>query len=160
MADRIVLMNEGRVLQVGRPMELYDDPASTYVATFMGSPAMNLLPARVLRSLDGGCVLDMDGTEVSVPMGLREGTAVMLGIRPEQIVIGHGSGEAATAIAVGVVQIEELGGETILHTLAKDKRIIVKTGAHAGVREKDVLSLRLPPSAIRLFDQDKGLRLA
>jgi ABC-type sugar transport system ATPase subunit len=118
LADRIVVMNEGRVMQVGTPLALYRSPANTFVASFIGNPPMNLLPcmidadARVLTFGDGQ-YLHWHG----LPAGIRGATT--LGIRPEHVSIHHEAGEQRLAVTVYVVQA--LGGEVLIVTaLASD----------------------------------------
>ncbi|MEY9559024.1 ABC transporter ATP-binding protein [Sinorhizobium fredii] len=107
MADRIVVMRGGNVEQIGKPLELYDRPANTFVATFIGSPAMNLFEGSIA---DGGFVT-RDGVFLPMPGGYRGAAAAIYGIRPEHLAIAE-SGVPAT-----VVVVEPTGSET--HVLVK-----------------------------------------
>ncbi|PDT50230.1 sugar ABC transporter ATP-binding protein [Sinorhizobium fredii] len=107
MADRIVVMRGGNVEQIGKPLELYDRPANTFVATFIGSPAMNLFEGSIA---DGGFVT-RDGVFLPMPDGYRGAAAAVYGIRPEHLAIAE-SGVPAT-----VVVVEPTGSET--HVLVK-----------------------------------------
>lgn len=112
MADQIVVLNEGRIEQVGPPIELYARPANLFVARFLGAPPMNLLTGRIAR-IGGlmGITLE-DGTHIPLPgrqVDLPDGAPVTFGVRPEHCEIGEGSLE----ITVGDTEI--LGSETIIH---------------------------------------------
>jgi multiple sugar transport system ATP-binding protein len=112
MADQIVVLNEGRIEQVGPPIELYARPANLFVARFLGAPPMNLLTGRIAR-IGGlmGITLE-DGTHIPLPgrqVDLPDGAPVTFGVRPEHCEIGQGSLE----ITVGDTEI--LGSETIIH---------------------------------------------
>lgn len=124
MADRVVVMNGGRVEQAGRPQDLYARPASRFVAGFMGSPAMNFLPARLVGGPDGPLVRLADGTAFPVPPAvaarLEAGPDkdVVFGIRPEAIGTAvERQGVAQVSAAVDLV--EPLGATTMIYfTLA------------------------------------------
>ena len=118
MADKIVVLQAGRVEQVGSPLELYHHPANLFVAGFIGSPRMNLMEAKVVEA-------DATGTSVSLPSGpassvpveggtARIGDTVTLGIRPEGLRI-----DPAGPIAATVALVERLGGLTLLHVNAR-----------------------------------------
>ena len=121
LASRIVVLNAGRVEQVGTPLDLYNRPDNLFVAGFIGSPRMNLLPATVAA---GGRVRIGAATDVAVPeaAGLPEGAAVTLGVRPEHLAIAPG--EAGTGdgvqdgLAATIELAERLGGETFLYAAA------------------------------------------
>src|SRR5688500_15138759 len=106
MADKIVVMHDGRVEQVGAPLELYDRPANRFVAGFIGSPAMNFLPAKA----DGTSISFSSGVDFSLPSkaGVQPGQELVVGIRPEHLEI------AADGFEAEVVVIEPTGSETQL----------------------------------------------
>lgn len=112
MADQIVVLNEGRIEQVGPPIELYARPANLFVARFLGAPPMNLLAGRIARIGDMMGVSLEDGTHISLPgrqVDLSDGAPVTFGIRPEHCEIGEGS------LQIVVGDTEVLGSETIIH---------------------------------------------
>jgi len=112
MADQIVVLNEGRIEQVGPPIELYARPANLFVARFLGAPPMNLLAGRIARSGDMMGVSLEDGTHIPLPgrqVDLPDGAPVTFGIRPEHCEIGEGS------LQIVVGDTEVLGSETIIH---------------------------------------------
>ncbi len=107
MADRIVVMRGGKVEQIGGPLELYDQPANTFVATFIGSPAMNLFEGRIV---DGSFVTN-GGVALPLPTDGKGGTAGIYGVRPEHLTI------AETGVPATVIVVEPTGSET--HVLVK-----------------------------------------
>jgi multiple sugar transport system ATP-binding protein len=156
MADRIVVLRDGHIEQIGSPIELYDSPANVFVAEFIGSPAMNLLPARL--AVDGArkaAVIDGSARlELPAQLSGTEGQAILVGIRPEHFKIGNGSGGLAAKVALveptgAQVQIvSEVGGRAV--TVLLNERILPDVGA----------DIRLVPNdAIHAFDAESGKRL-
>ncbi|MFQ5971260.1 MAG: ABC transporter ATP-binding protein [Alphaproteobacteria bacterium] len=118
LADRIVVMREGDIMQIGSPNEVYRRPMNTFVASFMGSPPMNLLPCRLdlgragLVFDDSDVTLDLDGIRQHLPASLADGAALYLGIRPEHLRI---SAHPAPATIPGkVFVVEPLGAEIMV----------------------------------------------
>ncbi len=159
MADRIVVMRDGHIAQIGAPLELYDRPANTFVASFIGSPAMNLLPGVIVDGA-GGAAVRIDGADLPVPPGpgVAAGRRVMLGIRPEHLDLTGPGGTAS--IAADVVVVEPTGSET---------HVVLRHGGHdmmAVFRERHAFrpghSVHLTPVAgkVHLFDAASGDRLA
>ncbi|NDV01201.1 ABC transporter ATP-binding protein [Pseudoroseicyclus tamaricis] len=117
MADRVVVMNEGRIEQAGPPMEIYRNPRTRFVAEFIGAPAVNLFDARLTGGSDDGLWIELaDGTRLSVPASRRAGCEsyagqpVVFGLRPEDIVIEAGDGPVAP-----VQMVETMGAETLAY---------------------------------------------
>ena len=158
MADKIVVLQAGRVEQVGSPLELYHHPANLFVAGFIGSPRMNLIPVHVM-AVDGG------GVEVALPSGerlrvaaeataVRPGDQVTLGVRPESM---HPAPDGP--IHGDVRLIERLGGLTLLHVAAAgDLGLTVQLDGNDATRAHQPIRLALDPAACHLFN-DKGLAL-
>ncbi|WP_182084969.1 sn-glycerol-3-phosphate ABC transporter ATP-binding protein UgpC [Aureimonas sp. ME7] len=148
LADRIVVVNGGRIEQVGAPMEIYSSPATTFVAGFIGAPKMNLLAGRLTSS----AVLLENGA--AIPLGIRpditEGETVTLGVRPEALLVvpdGPLSGR--------VTVVEHLGGETLTHIDIGDGHLVtVKTAEQAPAAIGDAVRLRADPARIHLFGAD------
>jgi multiple sugar transport system ATP-binding protein len=151
MADRIVVMQGGRIEQVGAPLELYDRPANTFVAGFIGSPAMNMLPGRVR----GGQALLEDGTMLPLPPGVvaGEGAEITYGVRPEHL----GLGESGLAGKVAVV--EPTGSEThvVLRVGARD--VVGMFRDRVSFRPGDSLTFAPDAEKVHLFDKVTGKRL-
>jgi len=146
MADTIVVLNGGRVEQIGTPLDLYHHPRTDFVADFIGAPAMNFLEV----SADGG-TLRYHTSAIALGRPAPAG-AVKLGIRPEHVGVaaaGRGTFDAA-------VQVKEtLGGESYLYAAAPGgERIVVRTGGEDPTRTGDVVGLVLPPERIHLFGAD------
>ena len=157
MADRIAAMHDGRVQQVGRPQELYDDPANLFVAGFIGSPAMNLFPVTLRDAGAGIAVHGGDGLLALVP---RAGVAppagrVLAGIRPERIgLVAAGAGLPAE------VQLQENTGlGVILHLRMGGQLLQVYTTERVRFALGATVGLRIEPADLLLFDADSGLRL-
>ena len=150
MADRIVVLNGGRVEQFGTPMELYHHPATKFVAGFIGQPNMNFLPARV-KGVDGaGVGVEVDGGPVlSLPIdggALKAGDRVEVGIRPEDLELGAGG------LPMQIRVLERLGGQTVTHGEIGGARACATLGGDAPVREGETVELMVPPNACHLFD--------
>lgn len=159
MADRIVVLNRGVVEQIGTPLELYHRPRNLFVARFMGSPAMNLLPARIhALTPDGMAQVQAGAVSVSIPTrhgGPEAGTAGTLGIRPEHILI-----DPQGAITGMVTISERLGAITLLHVRLTDgQMIVVQTGGDNTDRADTPIRLTLGEEHCHLFDAD-GMALA
>ena len=150
LADRLVVLNGGQIEQIGRPLEVYHSPASTFVASFIGSPAMNLVSVtREGTSLHiGGQVLDT-GLMASMP-GL-----VTVGIRAEDLRIAL-PGEPA--LTQKVDYIEELGAQRLVHGTVDGKKLTASLSPDIDIGE--TLSLTIDPARLHFFDAQTGKRLA
>ena len=151
LADRIAIMNEGELEQVGTPLEVYRQPATLFVAGFIGSPPMSLLPAEVV---DGG--LHAAGAlRLPAPDGLRRGQKVVAGVRPEgfRLVAPDEDG----ALASRVLSREALGDETIYVVEVGEQRLHVRMDPASPFREDDAVGIvfegESPPN---VFDPDSG----
>ncbi len=154
LADRIVVMNGGRIEQVGTPLELYHRPANLFVAGFIGSPAMNFLKGRV-NSVQGkqatvvlalGPVLD-----VSVSSSLKPGDEVTLGIRPEHILLSGEGRTGAHVLKASVVEL--LGSDTFIHVEEGEETLVIRDSSGRMARAGDTVAISLPTSACHLFDK-------
>jgi multiple sugar transport system ATP-binding protein len=159
MADRIVVMNAGRIEQVGRPLDLYDRPANLFVASFLGSPSMNFAEG-VLAAQNGKSVLKLaDGGEIalnSVPASAVVGAKVTLGIRPEHIETLAAAPDATLEVEV----VEPTGTETHLYGKIGGSTWCVTTRQRSSIEPGQRVTLRLPAEHIHLFDTESGRRLA
>ncbi|MFT6161045.1 MAG: ABC-type sugar transport system ATPase subunit [Myxococcota bacterium] len=144
LADRIVVLDKGRVQQVGSPRELFERPANVFVATFIGAPAMNLLPVQ-----GEGETCRLDGLEQALPVA-GEG-AFTLGLRPSDLFL-------ADAGIPGVVDvIESLGSEAMVHVTVGDHDVVVRAEEPVNVVSGDAVHLAL--STVHRFDATTGRRL-
>jgi multiple sugar transport system ATP-binding protein len=153
MADKIVVLQAGRVEQVGSPLELYHHPANLFVAGFIGSPRMNMLKVVVESVSQAGVTVRLEnGSMTTIPVspdGLQAGATLTLGLRPETLQYdpeGPISGE--------VTLVERLGGLTLLHLgNAENDDLIVQIEGTSPVEVRQHLRLSADPSACHLFDQ-------
>jgi multiple sugar transport system ATP-binding protein len=155
MADKIVVMREGRIEQVGRPMDLYARPANLFVATFLGSPEMNLLPARPAGS---GFDLGADGRVAAPGAAAAAAQDLTLGVRPHHIALRSPEGADVTA---AIVLVERTGAETVLTCeLPSARRICVVAPGMADGRAGDRVGLAFDPAGLHCFDTKTGQALA
>jgi alpha-glucoside transport system ATP-binding protein len=156
LADRIVVLSAGRVEQVGPPLELYERPANLFVARFIGSPAMNIIPAEITAAGAQTTVLLPDGKSVTVPITTNEsekGKKASFGVRPEDLTIAEGDdflfeGHAAIVEALGEVTLIYVEG------LTEDEPIIAKVPGILKVNKGDRLRFAADPSKLHLFNAD------
>ncbi|WP_440981660.1 ABC transporter ATP-binding protein [Shinella sumterensis] len=150
MADKIVVMNGGRVEQIGSPLELYDRPENLFVATFMGSPAMNILPAQVNEA--GIAVAGV----VALPgkLDVAVGTEISYGIRPDDIVIG---GEGAVPVEVQVV--EPTGAETHVTAKLAGVEITIVSKERLTFKPGEMLGVSLASPRSHVFETASGKRI-
>jgi len=161
LADRIVIMKDGHIVQTGTPLELFERPVDTFVATFIGSPPMNLVDGEI----DGGKVRFADGTTVPLAAGLKEisnGRKVRFGFRAEDLTpVGHGlaemSGAARLDLTIGLA--EPLGSETILLTELAGTEVQGKMFNPRPVKSGEVLPCLLAIDKCHLFDAETGKTL-
>ena len=154
LADRIVVMRAGRIEQIGRPLDLYNEPANLFVAGFIGAPRMNLLPCKVKLGAANDVALEgPGGFSVSIPANgaaLNPGDDATIGIRPHDMTIGMGSGGALEA---QVTLVEALGPETVAHTTTVDGQKVVAVLKGQQLDAVDgVVRLHFDPAAAHLFD--------
>ena len=153
MADRIVVLNAGQVEQIGTPLQLYHQPATRFVAGFLGAPAMNFLPVNV----DGDTVRLPGGGTLVVP-GARQG-ASDLGVRPERMrVVGTDAGDTAAQLHGSVSLVEPLGADTLVTVLCAGHKLVVRVGGDSLLRAGDEAHLALDADSVLLFDRATGRR--
>jgi sn-glycerol 3-phosphate transport system ATP-binding protein/multiple sugar transport system ATP-binding protein len=163
LADTLWVMNKGQVEQSGPPMEVYEKPKTRFVATFLGSPAMNLLDGKLAEE-DGALVAI--GDDITVPVDaarfgntLAPGRAVTIGVRPHDLVAHREGMTRVTEIVVDVV--EALGFETYVHGWARQAGPTIVVRLDSGhVRTGEKLPLAIDASKVHLFDAETGRALA
>jgi multiple sugar transport system ATP-binding protein len=150
LADRIVVLNAGRIEQQGSPLDLYLRPASLFVAGFLGSPTMNLLPAIA----DGGTLRLKTGETAAV--GLAGRGEVTVGVRPEHLALGEGPLRGTVSL------VEHLGNETLVHVDAgQPAPVVVRAGGLARIGVGERVGLAIDPAALHVFGPDgRALRNA
>ncbi|MEX2696000.1 ABC transporter ATP-binding protein [Rhizobium mongolense] len=156
MADHVVVMREGVIEQQGRPLDLYDTPANKFVAGFIGSPAMNFIPAIV--GADGASLtLDLGPLkhQLTISSKLEPGRKVTAGIRPEHIgITGQGQGTFDVPVAV----VETTGSSTFITAATGPELTIVETG-RGNARAGDTIGVIVDPQKLHLFDETSGVRI-
>ncbi len=156
LADRIVVLKDGRIEQVGTPMELYRTPANLFVARFIGSPAMNILPATVKATGATTTVAHASGPDTVVPISMPSATTgvpVRVGVRPEDLFISEGE----TPLFEGVVDFIEQLGEVQLVYLdigREGEPVIAKLPGSARIERGQSLKLSALPGNLHLFDAE------
>jgi len=157
MADRIVVMRDGLVEQIGDPLELYDHPVNTFVAGFIGSPAMNMVPG--VARVDGGARVIEFGDDVRLPLprGARadDGQEVLYGMRPEHCALAHSEGLPAE-----VVVVEPTGADTQLFCKFRGQELTSLVRDRVSCGPGDRVTLMPDPARAHLFDAASGQRLA
>ncbi len=155
LADRIVVMRNGEIVQVGSPMEIYSNPVNYFVADFFGSPSMNLVAGEIVQ--DAGA-LRFRAPHFDIPVPSRFKTAkpgaATLGIRPESVGVASGT---ASAIELPVRLVEPLGKDTLLYFDAGTERAFVAVSeglAMANIKVGERIGLALDPQRIHLFESD------
>ncbi len=156
LAQRVMVMNGGVAEQIGTPVEVYEKPASLFVASFIGSPAMNLLAGRVNNEgthfeLDGGITLPLNG-------GYRQyaGRKMTLGIRPEHIAL---SSQAEGGVPLVMDTLEILGADNLAHGRWGEQKLVVRLAHQERPTAGSTLWLHLPENQLHLFDGETGQRV-
>jgi multiple sugar transport system ATP-binding protein len=149
MAHRIVVLNKGRIEQFGTPMELYHHPATRFVATFIGQPNMNLLPAKVIGTGAEGLTVEFHGgTRMTLPVDAtaKPGDTVEVGIRPENLRLG-------TGIGMHLRVLERLGGTAIAYgQMADGLKLCAALPGDTTVHEGEEVGLTFAPADAHVFD--------
>ncbi|MBB2973263.1 sn-glycerol-3-phosphate ABC transporter ATP-binding protein UgpC [Mesorhizobium sp. RMAD-H1] len=155
MADRIVVMHDGVVEQIGSPLELYDRPANLFVAGFIGSPGMNLIRGRISGSGPIEFIGD-GGARLPLPewVNVKRDAKIVYGIRPEHLTL------ADTGVETEVVVIEPTGSETQIFARVSNDEVVAAVRERVGVRPGDMLRFRPDLNKLHLFDAATGQRLA
>ena len=152
LGDKVVVMKQGKVRQIGRPEDIYDRPEDTFVATFIGSPAMNLFQGKIVRAKDR---LTFQSADFSLNPGdvppELEGASVEVGIRPEDIKIAHDSNTSGDGFKARVDMVSNVGAEKFLHTRIENAGITVRCEKGALFQAGDTISLVVGPSALHIF---------
>jgi multiple sugar transport system ATP-binding protein len=156
MADRIVVMRDGIVEQTGGPLDLYDHPVNTFVAGFIGSPAMNIIPGTTRMTTDGPRIEFGDGVALPAPGDAHPdgGQQVLYGLRPEHCAIGP------MGLPVEVVVVEPTGAATQLYCRFNGQEVTATIADRTDCRPGDRIHLAPDLGRVHLFDAASGKRLA
>ena len=153
LAQRMIVMNAGRAEQIGTPMEVYENPATLFVAGFIGSPAMNCLPGMVEGS--GQIALNGGGTVFSTNGVAAAGRRVTAGIRPEHLI----PSSAESSLAGSVEMVEQLGADSLLHVAYGGGNVIARVPHGVYPEIGTTLQLAADPAHVYLFDTETGTRI-
>jgi multiple sugar transport system ATP-binding protein len=158
MADRIVVMQDGRIEQIGTPLELYDHPANLFVAQFIGSPAMNVVTGTLRRDADDAWI-DADGGgrwPLATNAPGSDGMRVAYGVRPSDLGVAAG----ARSIAAEVIVVEPTGAETELLVRVGTNEIVVVVHGRPNAEPGATVPLAIDSGAVHLFDPTSGEALS
>jgi len=164
LGDRVVVMKDGWIQQVGEPLELYGKPANRFVAGFIGSPSMNFVEVTVADA-SGALWADAPGLRVKVPpasagrLGAYKGQRLTLGIRPEDLRVATGSDAADYSFDTVVEVVEPLGSEILLDLKAGPNVIVARVDPTVRVKHSDKMRLTLHPERVHFFDNKTELAI-
>jgi sn-glycerol 3-phosphate transport system ATP-binding protein len=152
LGQRIIVMNAGRAEQIGTPAEIYARPATTFVAGFIGSPPMNLLPATVDG---GGASLALDGGALTLPRGVSRlaGRKLLFGVRPEHLRLG------GDAFEMEVEMVESLGADHLVHGRLGREPLVVRAGSEANPEPGSRVRVGFDADAVHWFDPETTRRV-
>ncbi len=155
LGDQLAVLNGGYVEQLGTPIEIYERPASTFVAGFIGSPSMNLIDGQM--DATGQSVTLPDGSTITLPTSHAAGKAVKLGIRPEHFGLGEGENQVPLHVRV----VEQLGADTLVHGTLGDTTvpIVLRLEGVQSLQAGGVVQLHIPQDALHVFDGETGKRV-
>jgi multiple sugar transport system ATP-binding protein len=159
LGDRVVVMKDGWVQQVGEPLELYNEPANRFVAGFIGSPAMNFADVAVSAS-NGALWAVNDGMRIKVPGALKQrlerydGKQLTLGIRPEDLRVADGADPAELSFETVVEVVERLGSEILLDVTVGPSSMVASVEPTSRAKVHDRVRLALNPDRLHFFDAE------
>jgi multiple sugar transport system ATP-binding protein len=161
MGNRIAVMSDGYLQQVGTPQELFDHPKNRFVAGFIGSPAMNFVEVTLDGDGESSALSGPEGFRLPVPPRLRQvtgssaGRALVVGFRPEHLEVGETDGSGAAFKAVAEV-VEYMGNDEMVHLTGAGRDLVAIVPSSVAVKPGDALSLRVPHTKLHLFDAESG----
>jgi multiple sugar transport system ATP-binding protein len=164
LGDRVVVMKDGWVQQVGGPMELYDHPANKFVAGFIGSPAMNFATVR-LAAQNGTLWAESEGLRIQVPAHLRDrvgghaGREATLGVRPEDLHVAGAGDDPAHCFDAHVEVVEQLGSEILLDVSVGSGSMVAAVDPRVRAKVGETVRLALNPERLHFFDSQSEAAL-
>jgi multiple sugar transport system ATP-binding protein len=157
LGDRVVVMKDGLVQQVGEPLELYNQPANKFVAGFIGSPAMNFANVKVTEA-NGSLLAENSGLRIKLPEETAQrlrghaGRDVTLGIRPEDLIMASAANADDPSFDAVIEVVEQLGSEILLDMKVGDGVMVASVEPSVRVKVRDRLRLAMRPSRLHVFD--------
>jgi multiple sugar transport system ATP-binding protein len=161
LGDRVVVMKDGVVQQEGEPLELYGRPVNRFVASFIGSPAMNFVEVAIIPA-DGGLWADAAGLRIKIPSKKQEalqryaGRRVVLGVRPEALRVASGADPAEYAFDTAVEVVEPLGNEILLDVRAGPHAMVARVDPSTRLKVHESVRLAFDPERLHFFDTASG----
>jgi len=158
LADRMIVMNAGVAEQIGRPIDVYDDPNTLYVAGFIGSPGMNFAEVTIAEA-GGGLWAETAGIRLRIPparvgaLRPHTGKRATLGVRPEALRIANGSDPADYVCEATVDVVEPLGSEILLNLTAGANELVARVDPSVAVKTHELVRLAFDPARLHFFDQ-------
>ena len=158
LADRIAIMKDGKIQQLGSPDEIYNRPINKYVADFIGSPAMNFLDGRIEGQVFhmGDARLPLNGYDFSSD---QEHALAFLGVRPEHVLIGDAALSAPYHTEITVDLFEPMGADTLVWTTLEDQAIHFRLDGQTKIAKGERMVIGIDPGRASIFDQETELRL-
>src|SRR6202008_376352 len=157
LGDRVVVMRDGVVQQVGEPLELYNQPANKFVAGFIGSPAMNFAAVTVTEA-NGSLIAENAGLRIRLPDATAQrlrghfGREITLGVRPEALIVAEAADHDRPCFDAVIEVVEQLGSEILLDMKVGDGVMVACVEPTARVKVRDKLRVAMPPSRLHVFD--------
>ncbi len=161
LGDRVVVMKDGWVQQVGEPLELYEKPANRFVAGFIGSPSMNFVEVTISDS-GGALWADAEGLRLKVPpqkveaVRAHSGKRATLGMRPEALHVATGSDHADYSFDTAVDVVEPLGNEILINFRAGGAALVTRVDPAVRVKAHQNIRVALDPERVHFFDEKSG----
>ena len=165
LADRIVVMKDGYIEQIGKPLELFEKPVNTFVAGFIGTPPMNLVPAKVVSNNSDLKLRFNDSIDMPIPEksdhSLKDGMNVIVGLRTEDLTIDNGNHSFPDNWKInGVVEVvEPLGGETIMHMDFSGVKFVAKSEGRRIVQPGEKMNIAINLEHLHIFDSGSSLSI-
>jgi multiple sugar transport system ATP-binding protein len=162
MGDRIAVMRDGILQQVGTPQQLYDHPSNIFVAGFIGSPAMNFATTRTEGEhlMLGESRLELSGAAARAAADRPKGTNLLIGFRPEHLELANGQGPGAVRIPAKIDVVEYLGNEELIHAQSEGHEVVALVPSDRKVAVGESVEFAIPVEKLHLFDPDSEKSLA
>jgi len=157
MGDRIAVMRDGLLQQVGSPQDLYDHPQNIFVAGFIGSPSMNFATAKATEGQElmlGNARLDLTGQPAKAAAARPKGTDLLIGFRPEHLELANGQASDAVRFPAKIDVVEYLGNEVLIHAQAEGHEIVALLPSEKEPKVGDQVDLAVPMDKLHIFDPE------
>jgi len=166
LGQRVFVMKDGVLQQSGNGDDLYNSPENVFVASFIGTPQINLIPVRLIGGDDGQCIL-VEGQRLPIPVAYQDvcrawvGREVLLGLRPEHMRLSAGGGDATpmASLRARVRLVERLGSEMLVHFDLSEKALVAEMDADTNVHVGDLCTLEVNINRVHLFDPETEKRI-